>query len=325
MPANLTPGYKAAEARYRSAGSVDEKLDALEEMLRTIPKHKGTEKMRSDIKQRISKTKNQMEQSKASGKKGITYHIPKEGAAQAVLIGPANAGKSSLLASFTNANANVAEYPYTTIKPQPGMLLYENLNFQLIDLPPVSEDFMEPWVPGLARVSDIILLVVGLDNIDELETVIQRMNESKIELVPTVAGADYNARIVKIPAVIIANKKDVSDASDNLALLREFYCELKILPVSSSDPLDSLTIGRHIFETLDLIRVYTRAPGKKENLELPIVLRRGALVLDVLNQIHKDFAEDLKFARIWGSGKFDGQRVQKDYEVHEGDILEFKI
>lgn len=325
MPANLTPSYKAAEARYRSAKSADEKLDALEEMLRIIPKHKGTEKMRSDIKQRISKTKNQIEHSKASGKKGIDHHVPKEGAAQAILIGPANAGKSSLISSYTNANANVGEYPYTTLKPQPGMLPYENLNFQLIDMPPVSADFMEPWIPALARVSDIILLVIGLDNIDELDSVIQRLNDSKIEMVPNIKSAEYHSRIVKMPTIVVANKRDVEDAAENLELLRELYGDLQILPTCSSDPLDATSLGRCIIESLDLVRVYTRPPGKQEDLNNPIVLRRGSLLLDVLNEIHRDFAEDLKYARVWGSGKFDGQRVQKDYEVHDGDIFEFKI
>ena len=137
MPANLTPEYLAAEEEFKSAQSHEEKIAALERMLSTVPKHKGTEKLQADIKRRLSRER------KEGHKKGGARTVPfwlvkKEGAGQVALIGPPNAGKSSLLAALTNARPEVADYPFTTHAPTPGMMAYENIQVQLIDLPPVS-------------------------------------------------------------------------------------------------------------------------------------------------------------------------------------------
>jgi uncharacterized protein len=325
VPANLTPIYKAAEARYKQAKSPEEKLDALEEMLRTIPKHKGTEKMCADIKSQISKTRDMILQARQSGRKGISYHIPKEGSAQCVLVGPPNAGKSSILAHFTNAPAVVADYAYSTVKPQPGILHYENLSFQIIDLPPVSKDFLESWMPSVIRVADLILLVAGLDDIFGLDCVLQRLQNPKTQFVCSFEEAEYQGHIAKIPALILATKLDHPDAETNLEMLTEIYGRFQIIPVSIMHPDDAHKLGSKIYSFLQLVRIYTQAPGKKPNMDQPIVLRRGSTVLDAARLIHKDFAASLKYARVWGTGKFDGQRVQRDYILEEGDIIEFKI
>ena len=325
MPANLTPEFKAAEAKFKQAKTLDEKLQCLQEMLRTIPKHKGTEKMRADIKRRISKTKDSIEQSQSGGKKGISYHVPAEGAAQCTLVGPPNSGKSSIIANFTNAPATVAEYPYTTMFPQPAMLEYENIQFQLIDLPAISNDFLEPWVISLIRVSDMILLVVGLDDIAPLETVIHLLNNHKIYLTDHYLDASYHDSIVKLPTVIIANKLDDNDADIALELLRDEFTDLPILPISTQHPNDAQKIGSHLYESLHLVRFYTQPPGKKPSFDKPVVIRKGDTLIDAAREIHKDFANELKFARVWGEKTFDGQRVHRDYEIQEGDIIEFKI
>ncbi len=325
MPANLTPQYKAAEAQYKQAQTASEKIQALEEMYRAIPKHKGTEKLCADIKQRLSKARKQLELSHRSQKKGISFHVAPEGAAQIVLVGPPNSGKSSILAGFTNANATVADYPFATQKPLPGMLHWENVQFQLVDLPPLSDEFYEPWVPSLVRVSDMVLLVVSMDTIDQVDTILKIMDDCKISLVNNYASSDYHGRIVKIPAIIAATKTDFPDAEISLELLKETCEHLSILPLSGNNPGDAVILGRKIFETLELVRVYTKAPGKDANMNQPVIVRKGSTLIDVTSEIHKDFAEDMKYARVWGSGKFDGQKIQRDYIVEEGDIFEFKV
>lgn len=324
MPANLTPQYKNAEALYKAARTIEEKIAALEEMYATIPKHKGTEKLRADIKQRLSKARKQQDQSTRSSKKGVSFHVQRDGAAQIVLVGPPNSGKSSLINGFTNANPVVADYPFTTQKPLPGMFQWENIQYQLVDLPPLSDEFFEPWIPSLVRVCDMALIVIGVDSIDQLDTILRILNDAKILLVPSFLDADYHARTVKIPALIALTKMDLPDADISLELLQESFDSLPIITLSSHNPGDGQRLGRHIFEMLNLVRVYTKAPGQEPNMHQPVVLRKGSTLLDVTSEIHKDFADEMKFARVWGSGKFDGQRVQKDYIVQEGDIFEFK-
>ncbi|MBN1879281.1 50S ribosome-binding GTPase [bacterium] len=325
MPANLTPQYKSAEARYKSAQSIQEKIDALEEMYRTIPKHKGTEKLCADIKQRLSKARQQQEQAGRSTKKGVSFHVPREGAAQITLAGLPNSGKSSIVSGFTNAAATVADYPFTTQRPLPGMLSWENVQFQLIDLPALSRDFFEPYIPSLIRVSDMVMVVVDLENIEGFEVVHDILLDNKIELVPSFKDADYHSRIVRIPAIVCATKKDCPDSAISLELLREVSGNLEVLTIESRNPADAHRLGRTIFEHLDLVRVYTKAPGKEANMNTPIVIRKGSTLMDVTSEIHKDFSEDMKYARVWGSGKFDGQRIQRDYIIEEGDIFEFKV
>jgi len=143
MPANLTPDYLAAERDYKQAATPAERIAALERMLATVPKHKGTEKIQADLKRRLSQAR------KESTKKGAAHSVPfylveKEGAGQVVLLGPPNAGKSQLVAALTHAHPEVADYPFTTRLPTPGMMSYQNVQIQLIDLPPLSEEFMEP-------------------------------------------------------------------------------------------------------------------------------------------------------------------------------------
>ena len=280
--------------------------------------------MRADIKRRISKSKQSIQQQK-SGHRGISHHIPREGAAQCVLLGPPNSGKSSIVARYTNANPTVGDYLYTTHTPKPGMLTYENITFQLIDMPPISVEYMESFVPSLARVGNLILLVVALDEPELLDIVIERLKDSKLELVPHIRDSDYNASVVRMPTVILANKCDVDEANLQLDLLRETYSDLPILPISTFRDTHAAVIGRTIYENLDFIRIYTKAPGKQPIMDQPVIMQRGDTLIKAAQDIHKDFANNLKFARVWGGKTFDGQRVQRDYELCEGDIVEFNI
>src|ERR1700744_2571341 len=105
MPANLPPQYSKAEEELRKATAPAERLDKLREMFRLLPKHKGTEKLQSDLKQKISRAKEDVEGAKGGAKKGgVSHRVPKEGAGQVVLVGAPNVGKSALLAALTNAH-----------------------------------------------------------------------------------------------------------------------------------------------------------------------------------------------------------------------------
>ncbi|MCX6553014.1 MAG: 50S ribosome-binding GTPase, partial [Acidobacteria bacterium] len=123
MPANLSPEYHRAEERLRGARSPDEKIAALEEMLRVIPKHKGTDHMQADLKGRIAKLRKEI--GKKGGKGGFTFIVPREGAGQVAIAGPPNSGKSSLVRALTRATPAVGSYPFTTREPVPGMMPFE--------------------------------------------------------------------------------------------------------------------------------------------------------------------------------------------------------
>src|SRR5271157_5251139 len=163
MPANLPPQYHKAEYEFRDASTPGERLEKLREMYRLLPKHKGTEKLQSDLKQKISRLKDELEVAKGSGKKvGVSYRVPHEGAGQISLVGSPNAGKSALLASLTHAHPEVAAYPFTTRTPQPGIMMWQDVPVQLVDLPPISLEFLEPWVPSIIRSTDAALLVADM-------------------------------------------------------------------------------------------------------------------------------------------------------------------
>jgi len=163
MPANLTAQYKAAEERYRQASGHEEKLDGLREMLALLPKHKGTEKLQADLKKRISKLEEEGEHVAKSGHRGPDPgHVKKEGAGQWVILGPPNAGKSSLLAALTNAHPEIADYPFTTRVPQPGMMPFEDALVQLVDTPAAAPEHAESFLPNLARNADGLLLVLDV-------------------------------------------------------------------------------------------------------------------------------------------------------------------
>ena len=171
MPANLTPAYFEAEKRYRAAETPEEKLEALNEMLRVMPKHKGTDGLRAELRTKIAKFQKESAKQQATARKGGMYHVPKEGAGQIALVGLTNSGKSSLMAATTSAHVEVGDYPYTTRLPQPGMMRFENVQIQLVDMPPISAQDARPWFAAVLRAADALILMVDLeiDPVTEVE------------------------------------------------------------------------------------------------------------------------------------------------------------
>jgi len=322
MPANLTPEFIKARARFFKATTNEEKLAALEDMQSTIPKHKGTEKMRADIKRKIAR----LGDAEIRAKKGHSSghdNIPKEGAGQAVLVGPPNSGKSSLVAALTNAKPEVAEYPFSTLVPIPGMMKFEDVGIQLVDLPPLSDEYTEPWVYNLIRAADIVVLVLPLDEIDLLDEYLgdlrRMLSERHLELAAERAAGEERVRI--LPTRIALTKADALPGADEL--LGELPFPGVVTSVVSGEGLDSFR--RMIFDALHVLRVYTKLPGKKPDLEEPYTLPVGATVLDAVRTVHRDFAEHLKYVRVWGSGRFDGQQVPTDHRLADGDIIEIHV
>lgn len=329
MPANLTPDYKAAEERFRQATTIEDKLAALEEMMAVIPKHKGTDKLRGELRRRYSKLKAEREQQSRKKKHGISYHIPKEDYPQVILIGSPNTGKSTIVAATTNAEPEIANYPFTTRIPAPAMIPYADIQIQLVDAPPLSPDHMDPWMPEMVRNADAAVLVVDLgapDCIDMFVFVRDTLAERGIRLSPRHDPAEHELpRNVK-PTLIAANKLDSPEANENLELLRDVVGdELTIVPVCAQLGKNVPDLVKAIYELLDIVRVYSKIPGKKPDMKKPFIVTRGSTVLDVARQIHREFGDNMTSARVWGSGKFDGQVVDREHVVEDGDVLEVHV
>ena len=325
MPANLTPVYRAAEDRFKAAENVSDKLAALDDMLATIPKHKGTEKMQADIKKRIAKLKQEAAKKPAVARAASLSHIDKEGAGQVVLIGPPNSGKSSILDVLSNAGPEVSDYAFTTRLPEPGMAEFENIQMQYIDMPPYTKDTLQPWMLSLLRSADAAILVLDAGDDDvlaQLEEVMGILREANITLHhPAVEPLPERF----IPAIAAANKVDMPDSEGRIELIREVLGRaLPVVPLTTRDQASLDNLSRQVFyDVLKMIRIYTRAPGKKVDYSEPYVLPGGTNVVDAARWIHKDLARNLKFARCWGKTVFDGQMVPRDYIVQDGDIIEF--
>jgi len=329
MPANLSPEFKDAEGRYKKAASHEEKLRALEDMLASIPKHKGTEKMQADIKSRLARMREEGDRKvKAGGGRSQLLQVDRQAEAMAMLLGPPNAGKSSLLRALSNAQAEVAPYPFTTQLPISGMALHEDVPIQLVDLPALSADRPLPWVIGQARNADVLLLVVDLsvDPLTELHGVLAILDEAKLFPRRDPDAADEAIRHRAKRAAIVANKLDAPGARDNLEAFEELReGDLPVLPVSAETGEAVATVTRHVFEVCRLLRVYAKQPGKPADLSAPFVLHRGDTVGALAQRIHKDLSQNLRFARVWGAHTFDGQRVIADYALHDKDVVELHV
>lgn len=328
MPANLPPEYLEAEKRYRAAKAPAEKMACLEEMLTLLPKHKGTDKLRADLRRRISKLKSSTQAKKATSKRESAFRVEKEGAGQVVLVGPPNVGKSALVVALTNAAPEVAAYPHSTWKPTPGMMPVANIQIQLIDTPPLSRDYIEPELMDLIRRADFILLVVDLhtDPMQQLESSVQLLEEHRIvplrlqERYPDRRGWSF------IPFLVLANKGDDEDAQENFEIFRELIeDDWPSLAVSAATGRNVELLKQTLMERLEIVRVYSKPPGKEPDLSSPFILKRGSTVADLAAKVHKDFLERLKCAKIWGTAVYDGQMVNREHLLEDGDVVELHI
>ena len=339
MPANLSPGYKAAEAGFRQASEPKERLERLREMLRTIPKHKGTEHLQADIKTRIK----QLTEELASGRKGgarsgPTHVVRPEGAAQIALLGPPNTGKSTLHDRLTRSRAETGPYPFTTQFPQPGMIPFEDVNLQLVDLPPITEQYTVSWIVNALQPSDAALLVVDVgapDCLDQLGGLLAVLESRRITLVPEWKRTDSEAEAdsieelgdpfaIRLPTALVAARTDENpNAEEELEILQELldirYPSMAV-SARTGDGLEAL--AKWLFDALEVVRVYTKAPGRPPDFGQPFTVRRGDTVYDVARMVHKEIADGLKFGRLWRNASENGRQVGRDYRVADRDVLE---
>lgn len=330
MAANLTPQYHKAEEEYRRAATTEEEVNCLEAMLREVPKHKASEKLQSDLKQKISKAKKDLEAQRKRGRKGHGTRILRQGAGTAVLLGGPNAGKSQLLARLTRATPEVAPYPFTTRAPLPGMMPWEDVTVQIIDTPPITADFLEPYVQGIIRAADVALLLVDLgsdDAIDQWQAVVDKLNGTKTRLARTSSLDDEDVGLSFTQTLLVPNKIDLAGTAERLELFREL-CPLDYpqYPVSALNGTGLEALKHAIYRSLDVVRVYTKLPqAKQPDLSRPFTIRRGGTLVEVAGLVHKEFAEKLKFARVWGTAVHDATVAKGDYVLHDRDIVELHV
>ena len=326
MPANLPPQYFEAEKNFREAKNPLEKIAALEEMLAIMPKHKGTDHLRAELRARIAKLTQLA--GKKSGARRASMVIEREGAAQIAVIGLPNAGKSQLVSSITNASPAVAEYPFTTHSPTPGMMEFENIKIQLIDTPPLVPQAIDFWLPPMLRRADALLLMVDLADapLEQMEVITAQLEKMRIVIGDAEAGEDSEFITWHKKALIIGNKLDLEGASQNYTALKNKYKgRLPVIAISARGGTGLEELRAKIYQVLDIIRVYTKVPGKKPDFADPIVLNQGSTLEDAAAEVHKDFAAKLKYARIWGSGKHDGVMAKRDHVLEDGDIIELHL
>ena len=324
MTANLTPQYHEAESRFRAARGHDEKLSALRDMIALLPKHKGTEKMLADLRARVARLEDEAQRGPAGAHRHDPGHVRREGAGQWVLLGPPNAGKSALLRALTHAHPEVAEYPFTTRAPQPGMMPFEDVLVQVVDTPPVAPGHTEPDLPGLAHAADGVLLVldVSADDVEgSLRLLLALLERARVWPRHRRLPVDASPHLSLRPVHVLGNKCDLDDGTF-AALASEAAGDLPFRAVSAErgDGLDDLR--PLLFRELRRIRVNAKEPGHKADLASPFVLPEGATVHDLAVRVHKEVAEALRFARIWGNVRFDGQQVDRHHVLSDRDVVE---
>ena len=326
MPANLTPDYLKADKRYRSASTDEEKRLALEEMLRTIPKHKGTEHMRADLKRKLSTLRKAMASgSKKGGAKHVDiFHIPRTGAGQVVLIGTPNSGKSAILGGMSKAKVNIADFPFATTMPSPGMIAHEDVHIQMIDMPPITTDHAASGCVGTYRLCDLIAIVIDLstDVLEQMEICLNFLDSHNLLLDDDTKQTDNTGNALGKKAFVICTKSDIAPPG-TMETLQEL-CERKIefIEISSETQRGLTELAAKIYELLDIVRVYAKRPSKKPDMKDPFTLARGSDVMNLAELIHRELAEKLKSARAWGEHVHDGQNVHRTYELNDKDIIE---
>jgi len=324
MPTNVTPEYKKAEEAYRLAKTLDEKVERLEDMISLLPKHKGTDHLYADLRRRLSRLRKALESSGGRRGGGTGLDFTREGAAQVLLVGAANSCKSSIIGALTHAHPETGDYPFTTMKMIPGMISYQDIQIQLIDTPPVTAEYMHMHLLGLVRSADAVLIVSDLSSdeiLEDFEMILDAFRDRHVEFVAEKNQADRDHVLCRV----IANKSDADGAGERLSLLRELVGDkLEITPVSCTVRASISQLPEMLFHWLKIVRVYTKTPGEKAEMDRPFTVFSGQNVGDICTLVHKDFAENLKFARLWRRSD-KPITVSREELVEDGDILELHM
>lgn len=329
MPTNLPPNYHSVERRYRAASDEAEKVAYLEEMMSIIPKHKGTDKLRAGIRKNLSGLKKAILNKKGSDKKSSTFIIEKEGHGQIAVVGATNVGKSQLVDLLTNSKPEISTTPFTTWKPLPGMMHFNDINVQLIDTPPLNPDYIEVGMFDLIRRADMVLCLVDIhaDPIEQLNQSIAILKDHKI--VPKRLQDQYQEarNICFLPIIIVLNKYDDKCYDENTEIFKVFLDdhEWPIVECSALNGNKIKNLQSMIFERLEIIRVYAKSPGKAVDKADPFVLPKNGTVADFALKIHEDVAKNMKTAKVWRQNVEEGKIVLRDHILQDGDIVEVNV
>ena len=323
MPANLTPEYFKAERWYREATTNQEKILALERMLAVMPKHKGTDHLKADLRRKLSKLKEAATQKKG-GKHIDIFHVPRSGAGQIVLLGTPNCGKSSIVAAMSNAKVNVADFPFATAGPVPGMVTFEDVQIQLVDMPPITADFIAPGQVGTYRNCDLIAIVIDLsaDVREQLDICLDFLESKNLLIDSETPAYDEQGNALGKKAFCICTKSDIAEAGAIEKLKKSCKLPFEFIETSAATGIGLEELRAKFFELLGIIRVYAKPPGKPADMTEPFTLPAGSTVMDLATAIHRQLADKLKFARIWGTGVYDGQNAQRTHVLNDKDIIE---
>jgi ribosome-interacting GTPase 1 len=389
MPTNLPPEAKDKWAEVEAAHHPREKLQKMQEFLSTVPQHKGTLKLRGQIKKKMAVIRRDMEEKKrkgvGKGGGGPKLFVEKEGAAQVALLGMTSVGKSCLMSALTNAKVVISGTPYTTREPVPGIMNYLDVQFQIVEAPAVMEGSADgrAWGPltlGLARNADGVVVMVDLsrDPVGQLELVLGELEKSRVLVSKPSGRVDIDRRhagaalriilvgrlvdctmhdvedllrsykitdaIVKMsgdvrlddvedaifetttykPALVVANKLDAKGAQTNLQVLRQYVNgKLPVIAVSCEHKVGFDELRKALFDSLGIIRVYTKEPGSRQPTGRPFVLKHGAIINDLAKNIHKEFVQNFLFAMVWAKRlPFSPKKVGLGFMLEDGDVVE---
>jgi ribosome-interacting GTPase 1 len=331
MAVNASPMYAKAEERYRAAHQPAEKIAALEEMLRLVPKHKASEKLQAQLKEKLKRAREELQKGHAKGSghgPGDLFHVPRQGAGQVVLLGAPNVGKSSIVGALTAAKVEIADFPYSTHAAVPGMAHHEDVPIQLVDMPPIMEGHAQRGMMNAYRGADAILMVVDLsaiELIDQYEQCIRLLGEHSIRCVstPTLEFDEDESAAIPKRVLVAANKSDTAGAKDNFDGFQELVGgDLRMIPVSAKSGDGLTAMMAELFALLNVIRIYAKKPGKPVDKLSPFILPAGATVQDMAHLVHRELAEKLSSARIWGGTVHDGQQVHATHVLTDKNVVE---
>ena len=320
MPTNVPPQYREAEDRFREAKSPQAKMDALQEMLAVMPKHKGTDHLKAQLRARMSKLTAELEGPSRGlrGGRPEPFSLPKEGAGRATLVGLANAGKSLLLSNATGAQTKVGAYALSTQEPVQGMLRYKDIHIQLVDTPPVSNPDTQGRLYGLLRNSDVFVVVVdlSLDPVSQTREVFSELERWGFHLLGPEQSPDGDTPWLTKPTILVGNKADQQGALDGFQDVETaFGDDYPVVMASAEERVGLEELGEEIFRALRIIRVYTKSQREKlEEFERtrPVVLAVGSTVAEVAKELHKDLARGFKYAVLWGQGRVSSRVSELD-------------
>jgi ribosome-interacting GTPase 1 len=390
MPTNLPAEAKIKWHEASTSRNPKEKIKLLQEFLSLVPKHKGTEKLRAQVRRKLASLRREVEERKRrkTTTYGSRFSVEKDGAAQVVILGQTNVGRSSLLLSCTNARVAVSQFPFTTREPVPGMLTFEDLKFQLVEAPAMSGSTSkrvawEHQTLALARNADGLILMVDLSKdpcgqfsvvCEELEKahIFVRKPQAKVEIERRSTGVGLRVyvvghlvgctrkqvvslcrsygvhdAIVRIhgtanlddvensilessvfrPAIVLANKYDAKGAHVSFRKLRDLSANrLETVPVSCKTNSGLDRLGVTLFKVLEIIRVYTREPGRRKRSIAPFVLKSRSTIADLASRVHSDFRKNFSYAKVWSKRlNFSPQKVGLSFVLDDKDTVELHL